>query len=227
MAEEHSAANWFWKKMDSLTETRTMSPEEIRKYQLEKEQQLNQSSSNPLDKLYHKILATAGICTPNIEQVKDYLEKATHYTNRAKQITSFVSVDSTIADKLDQSTEAINAIHEHLEKYEKTVGDISAACDISNCIDILNKWASDPNADNKVAAEAFDKLFGATSRFAAKLPAPANAYSKILAQISISHFFKSMYDLGQTRTGENTSNAYGRQMKDVLDSIDNQFSPPK
>ncbi len=102
MAEQSAAYNWFWKQMNSLTESRSMSPEEVKQYQADKlkeDQQKQSGIFNPLDALYHKVLATVGICTPNIEQLNSYLEKAEQYTKYAKNTASIIDKHPSIYGK--------------------------------------------------------------------------------------------------------------------------------
>ena len=42
-------------------------------------------AGNVLDRLFHKIKATAGICTPNLEQLSDYLQKGQEYVEHANR----------------------------------------------------------------------------------------------------------------------------------------------
>lgn len=179
-------------------------------------------AGNVMDYLYYKVKATAGLCTPTVDHLKDYLEKAKQYTEKAQQTSKFVSVSPGIPDQLTQANESIGGILESLDSVEKHAGDIGAACQISEALSVLNEWASNPNGDNAKAAAAFDKLFGGLSVYAAKLPAPANAYAKILNQISVSQFFTNMQRLGESRVGGNTSTPTGKAMKDVLDELDRQ-----
>jgi hypothetical protein len=177
---------------------------------------------NPLDKLYHKLLATAGICAPTMDQLKDYLEKSEQYTERARTLQNFISASPSLPNRLKSASEAISAIREHVETLQKRVGDVSAACEISSAIKTLNGWAADPNGDSAVAAAAFDRLFGGIAHYAAKLPTPVGQYSKILEQLSISQFFTRMQDL-MSPTG-NTPR--GRAMREALEAVDQPFLPP-
>lgn len=177
---------------------------------------------NLLDELYYRVKAKAGLCTPNLKQLADELEKAEEYARKAKDTASFVKVAAELPDELDKAANSIAGIHSGLSKLSSMAGDISAACQISEAVSELNKWAADPRGDNASAAAAFDKLFGAAARFASKLPPGVNQYAKILEQISVSRFFTNMQRLGASRAGENASTPTGRQMQEVMRELDRQ-----
>lgn len=174
---------------------------------------------NVLDNLFYRVKAKAGLCTPNMEHLADYLEKAQEYTKKAKQASDFVKVSADLPSELDKAGVAIGDLHKKMSKAATGAGDIVAMCKISEAMSVLNAWA-EGKVDNAVAAAAFDKLFGGLGRFAAKLPPPLNAYSKIFDEIAIGQFFSNMQRLGASRVGENTSTTTGRTMKEVLDSMD-------
>jgi hypothetical protein len=185
---------------------------------------------NIMDGLYHKMQATVGICTPNLEQLKDSLQKAREHTEYAQRVSSFVRIASgELPYELHRAAEAIGEVNKYVSTSATAVEDLSAACRISEAVAVLNQWARDisekngavPGANERAAA-AFDKLFGAVSTFAAKLPPPINQYSSILAQISVAKFFSNMQALGASRVGDDTSTPTGRAMRQVLDEIDSQ-----
>lgn len=176
--------------------------------------------ANPMNRLYHKLLSTAGLCTPTLDHVGDYLDKAKEYTELASQTQSFVNVAAELPEKLKKASEAIEQVHGYVEQSATAIGDIRAACKISMAISVLNKWATDPEGNQKQAAEAFDALFGGVANFAAKLPPPWNAWAKVLEQVSIAHFFANMQRLGASRVGDDTSTPTGRQMREVLESME-------
>jgi hypothetical protein len=179
---------------------------------------------NVLDSLYYRIKATAGMCTPTVEQLDVYLEKAKQYTERAQVTSKFIAVSPSVPEQLRKANESIDGVLKSFDTIDKRVHDLGAACEISDALSALNAWAASPNPDNARAAAAFDKLFGALSVYVAKLPFPANQYAGLLKQISISQFFTNMERLGESRVGGNTSTPTGAQMKAVLDELDRQGS---
>lgn len=176
--------------------------------------------SNPLNKLYHKLLSTAGLCTPTLDHLGDYLDKAQEYTELASQTQSFVNVAADLPQQLKKASQAIEGVHSHVDSAATVIGDVRAACKISMAISVLNKWATDPEANQREAAEAFDQLFGGVATFASKLPPPVNAWAKVLEQVSVARFFANMQRLGASRVGDDTSTPTGKAMREVLDSMD-------
>ncbi|WP_322062203.1 hypothetical protein [Paraburkholderia sp. J63] len=158
---------------------------------------------------------------PNVEQLKDMLDKAEDYTAKARDLQTFVAANPALPDQLKSANEAVAAVRDHIESVETRITDILAACEISSAIAELNVWVSNPNGDNAAAAAAFDKLFGGVAHYAAKLPPPVSAYAKVLEQIGISRFFTNMQD----KMNPEGSGPHGRQLREVLDTIDNQFRP--
>ena len=178
---------------------------------------------NAADHLWHKTASTAGFCSANINTVNDYLEKGQTYATRASQLAGFVAVNSEIAAQLKKGADAIDKIKKPISMAKNVCSNISAAQDLSDAIYVLNQWVrTPPGVDNAVAAKAFDKLFGATARFAEKLPTPLNAYSRILNQISISGFFSNMQRMMDL---ESDATPTGRAMRNVMDELDAQGRP--
>jgi hypothetical protein len=174
---------------------------------------------NVLDNLFYRIKAKAGLCTPDMEDLAEYLEKAEAYTKRAKQATDFVKMSPDLPAELEKAGEAIATVHAQVSKAASAAGDVVAMCQISDAMSVLNLWA-EGKVDNAVAAAAFDKLFGGLGRFVSKLPVPFNAYAKLFNEIAIAKFFSNMQRLGASRAGENTSTPTGRALKEVMDGMD-------
>lgn len=177
---------------------------------------------NLVDRLYYKVKATAGFCPANQERLADYLAKAEQYTKYARQTSSMASFHPDLPEKLKNAGDAIANVHGYVSKAKSLNQDVSAACEIGDAIKVLNVWANDPKADNRLAAAAFDKLFGGVARYAEKLPFPANSYAPVLAQIKIAQFFTKMQALGESRVGGNELTPTGRQMKLVMEELDRQ-----
>jgi hypothetical protein len=132
----------------------------------------------------------AGVCgVPDQAQVKQLLEHGENLTKIAKNTSSFANSAQMLGKGGDQLAGAADA----LEKAVKGIGDVNAACEISQAISVLNEWSM-PNTrvSNEDAAKAFDKLFGAAGRYMGKLPPPANAYANILNDIGKYNFFANM-----------------------------------
>src|SRR5262245_23704128 len=108
---------------------------------------------------FHPANAVAGICdSPTIEQVQDLLEHAEKQTKRAKTAAAFAnSVDALGAagEKLAVAAEKLNKL---TEKSKTIIGDVKAACEISEAVSVLNDWSL-PNSkmSNEEAAKAFDQ----------------------------------------------------------------------
>jgi uncharacterized protein with von Willebrand factor type A (vWA) domain len=184
-------------------------------------------SENILNALYIKARTTAGLCTPNVEQLRNYLEKSREYTERAKQTTGFVSMSPELPGQLTKASDAIGEVLKGIEKVDKHLGDIGAACQISDAVKVLNKWAADPNPDNAEAAAAFDKLFGGISVYVEKLPPPIGQFSAIFKQISIGKFFTGMERL-MFRTGKGEPYTPTAKALRAIENEDNQtFRPNK
>lgn len=176
---------------------------------------------NLVDRLYYKVKATAGFCPAYQERLADYLAKAEQYTN-ARQASSMVSHHPDLPEKLKNAGDASANVHGYVSKAKTINQDVSAACEIGDAIKVLNVWANDPKADNRLTAAAFDKLFGGVTRYAEKLPFPANSYAPVLAQIKIAQFFTNMQAFGESRVGGNELTPTGRQMKAVMEELDRQ-----
>lgn len=165
----------------------------------------------------------AGLCSSyNVDQVKTLLRHGVEITDRAKQITAFTRALGSkgskrlgeASEKLDDATEQL---HRALKKGKEFAADVSAACDIAEAIDILDRWILPGSAvGSQEAARAFDRLFGGVGRFFSKLPPPFNRYGDIFAEICKVSFFSTMEETMQ----HGQATAGGRPMKDVLDSID-------
>jgi hypothetical protein len=157
----------------------------------------------------------AGICgSPNLEQVKDLLEHAEQLTERAKSRTEFANATGMLGEGGEQLAGAASAIHDVAEKGSNFAGDVSAACEISEAIDVLNDWAL-PNTrtSSQDAAKAFDRLFGGAARYMGKLPFPANQYAKLLAAVSDYNFFSHMQKTMDFTN--NPNNPEGRQLLEL------------
>jgi len=141
---------------------------------------------------FHSTHLFAGLCSaPDQAKVKELLEHGEKLTKIAKTTTSFANSAKLLGEGGDQLAGAADA----LARTVKVAGDLNAACEISEAISVLNKWAvSDGRISNQDAAREFDKLFGAAGRYMGKLPPPANAYAKILKEISKNNFFANMQD---------------------------------
>jgi hypothetical protein len=169
---------------------------------------------NFLNALFINTHATAGICTPSVDHLKDYLEKAKQYTEKAKTTRNFVAMSPVeLPAQLFKASEALSQVIEKIDAIDKHLGDIRAACEISDAIMVLNSWAADPDGDNAKAAAAFDKLFGALSIYLSKLPPGINQYARIFEQIGFAKFFTNMRGLLDP---ENPRTPSGSAMKDAM-----------
>ena len=147
-----------------------------------------------IENTFHRAHLIAGICSsPTLEQVKDLLEHAEALTGKAKTVTGFVSQSQALGEAGEALDGAVEKLNKLVEGGTKLSGDMSAACEISEAVEILNDWNT-PNSrvSNQEAAKAFDKLFGGAARYFAKLPFPASAYAQILDGIAKYNFFSSM-----------------------------------
>lgn len=79
-------------------------------------------AENILNALYIKVRTTAGLCTPNVEQLRNYLEKSREYTERAKQTTGFVSMSPELPGQLTRASDAIGELLKSIEKVDKHLG---------------------------------------------------------------------------------------------------------
>jgi hypothetical protein len=166
---------------------------------------------------FHKAQFVAGHCSaPTLEQVKDLLEHGSSLTEKAKRTTAFAKYSGilgTAGDKLDGAAESINDL---MKRGSSAAGDMSAACEISEAISVLNQWnTSGGSASNQDAAKAFDQLFGGTARFFSKLPPPANVYANIFSEIAKNNFFSRMQDLMDPESPNTPS---GRMMRDIMNN---------
>jgi hypothetical protein len=161
----------------------------------------------------------AGVCNSyTLDQMRDLLKHGASISNRAKGATAFVQHTDILGkggDKLAESAQAIDGL---VKKGSSAVGDTKAACEISEAVDVLNKWnLSNSTVTNQEAAKAFDKMFGGASRYFEKLPPPINAYSQIFSTIAEFSFFSNMQRLMDP---ENPNSQRGRRLKEIYDSID-------
>jgi hypothetical protein len=164
---------------------------------------------------FHKAYSVAGICSsPSLEQVRDLLEHGEKLTERAKQTTEFANAAGVLGDGGEKLAGAAGAINDIVQKGSKAAGDLSAACEISEAIEVLNRW-SVPNSkvSNQDAAKAFDKLFGGAARYMGKLPFPANQYAKLLEAIKQYNFFSNMQKTMDFANDPN--NPEGRQLLEL------------
>jgi hypothetical protein len=156
----------------------------------------------------------AGVCdSPTVDQVKDLLEHAEALTEKAKSASAFANSIQALGDAGEKLNGAVEKINEVTSKASNIAGDVSAACEISDAIDTLNKWAVPGSRTSSAdAAKAFDKLFGGAARFMGSLPFPANQYARIFSAIAENSFFSNMRELmdpGSPRTTE------GRQLQEL------------
>jgi len=173
---------------------------------------LIQDIEDRFETTFHKAHMVAGICnSPNLEQVKDLLEHAEKLTNRAKTTVDFANSAQILGQAGERLGGAADAIDKLVSNGSKAAGDVSAACQISEAISVLNDWSSS-KASSQEAAQAFDKLFGGAARYMGKLPFPANAYAKLLAGISDYSFFANMQ---KTMDIENPNSPEGRQLLEL------------
>jgi hypothetical protein len=141
---------------------------------------------------FHPANVVAGVCgSPTLEQVKDLLEHAENVTKKAKTAAAFASSSDALGDAAETLAGAVDKINDIIEKGSNAVGDVSAACQISEAMSVLNDWTNG-KAGSQDAAKAFDKLFGGAARFMGKLPFPANQYAQLLAAAAQYNFFANM-----------------------------------
>ena len=164
---------------------------------------------------FHPFHTISAACkSPTLEQMKDVLEHASSITERAKRVTGFAAKANVLgeaAEKLDKAAEQLNSL---VEKGDKVAGDMTAACQIVEAVEVLNQWTLDSaSVSNQEAAKAFDKLFGGAARFFKKLPWPASAYADIFAEIAKDNFFSRMQDLMDP---ESPNTPRGRAMREAL-----------
>ncbi len=160
---------------------------------------------------FHKANVVAGVCSsPTLEQVKDLLEHAENVTKKAKTTSDFANSIEILGDAGEKLGGAVDQINDLIEKGSNAVGDVSAACQISEAMSVLNDWTNG-KASSQDAAKAFDKLFGGAARFMGKLPFPANQYAKLLAAIAEYNFFANMRRLNDPMTSPNE----GRQLQQL------------
>jgi hypothetical protein len=160
----------------------------------------------------------AGICkSPTLDQVKDLLTHAASLADKAKSATAFAKYAQVLGpagEKLDRAADDIGKL---IKKGKSISGDVSAACEISEAVAVLNDWSL-PNSktSSQDAAKAFDRLFGGAANFFEKLPPPVNAYAQIFAEVSKNNFFSNMRD---QLDPESPNTPRGRAMREVLDSM--------
>jgi hypothetical protein len=143
---------------------------------------------------FHRAHIVAGVCnSPTLEQVKDLLEHAEKLTEKAKSTTEFANSIQLLGQAGERLAGAADAIDGVTKKGNEVAGDVSAACEISEAVAVLNDWNS-PNSktSSQDAAKAFDKLFGGAARYMEKLPFPANQYAQLLSAIAENSFFSRM-----------------------------------
>jgi len=143
---------------------------------------------------FHPANAIAGICTsPTLEQVQDLLEHAEELVKRAKTVTAFANSVDALGDAGEKLAEATESLHGLVEKGAGIAGDVSAACEISDAVSVLNKWSmQDSGVTNEDAAKAFDQLFKGAAHFFKKLPRPWNEYARLFEEIGIVSFYSNM-----------------------------------
>jgi hypothetical protein len=173
---------------------------------------LIQDIEDKFENTFHKAHMVAGICnSPNLEQVKDLLEHGEQLTNRAKTTVDFANSAQILGQAGERLGGAADAIDKLVSQGSKAAGDISAACEISEAISVLNDW-SNSKASSQEAAKAFDQLFGGAARYMGKLPFPANAYAKLLSAIHDYNFFANMQ---RTMDIENPNSPEGSQLREL------------
>jgi hypothetical protein len=182
-------------------------------------------ANNFLDALFIKVKTTAGLCTPNMEQLRNYIEKGREYTDLAKSTSSFVAMSPDLPAQLTKANEAMGKVLANFEKIDSHLGDIRAACEISEAVKVLNAWAKNPNADNAKAAVAFDKLFGGLSEYIYKFPTPIGQFSIIFKQIGIGKFFTGMQRI-MDRSGQGQQyTPTGKALKYLNEQEQETFRP--
>lgn len=163
--------------------------------------------------------AAAGICDSyTLDQTRDLLAHGASISQRAKTATAFLKYSDVLGSGGDKLAEAATKLDGLIKKGKGAVGDVSSACEISEAVDVLNQWTLDGSkVSSQDAAKAFDKLFGGAAHYFEKLPPPVNAYARVLSSIAEFKFFSNMQNIMDP---ESPNTPRGRQMRQVLDSID-------
>jgi len=163
---------------------------------------------------WHGAHVVAGVCnSPSLDKVRDLLEHAEQLTTRAKTTADFANSAQILGQAGEQLSGAADAIDKLVGQGSKVTGDISAACEISEAVSVLNDWASPGSRTNSQdAARAFDELFGGAARYMGKLPFPASSYAKLLSAVSDYSFFSNMQ---KKMDIENPDYPEGRQLKEL------------
>jgi hypothetical protein len=145
--------------------------------------------------LYHKGKVLAGNCSsPTLEDMQKLLENAEGLTKRAKTVSDFSNAVGVLGEAGDKMGEVVNKINELGEKAKTMVGDVRAACEISEAISVLNDWStSNGKISNQEAAKQFDRLFGGLANYMNKLPPPFSTFwGKFFESIKDYNFFSNM-----------------------------------
>lgn len=139
----------------------------------------------------------SGVCDSyTLDQVRDLLEHGASISRRAKTATAFVKYSDVLGSGGDKLADAAGKLDGLITPGKTTVGDVRAACEISDAIAVLNQWTVDGTAvSNRDAARAFDRLFGGVATFFERLPPPINQYSRVLSAIAEFKFFSHMQDV--------------------------------
>lgn len=177
-------------------------------------QMLLQRFEKSFESTFHKAHLVAGICSsPNLTQVKDLLEHAEQLTEKAKSAAAFSNSIQVLGQAGDRLAGAADSINRLVGAGAGATGDASAACEISEAVQVLNDWSL-PNSrtTNQDVAKAFDKLFGSAARYMSKLPFPASTYAQLLSEIGRNSFFANMQRLLDPT---NPSNPEGRQLYEL------------
>lgn len=161
----------------------------------------------------------AGVCDSyTLDQTRDLLEHASSISSRAKNTAAFLKYSDTLGAGGDKLAEGAKRIDGLIKTGKGAIGDVQSACDISEAVEVLNRWViNGSHVSNQEAAQAFDKLFGGAAHYFEKLPPPVNAYAKVLSSVAEFSFFSHMQDIMDP---ESPNTPRGRQLREVMESMD-------
>jgi hypothetical protein len=169
---------------------------------------------NLYERTFHPAHMIAGICkSPTVDQVNDLLKHAASLTKKAKGASAFANSIGALDRAGQQLNRAVEAIDDATKKGAKLSADVSAACEISDAIEVLNTWTpSGGGASSEEAAKAFDKLFGGVGHFMARLPTPLDQFADIFAAIAKYNFVANIQSQQDPGGAGSTS---GRLMREI------------
>ena len=142
--------------------------------------------ANVVNDVWYRVRVKAKYCSAhaNLKDLLDNLEKGEDYTNKAYWFFAISTNDQKSAEIFNKASDNIGKIKSGISSVRNVCIDVNAFAQISEALEKLTDLGVNVQGSEE-AALAYGQLFEGVGHFASKLPAPFNAYGKILKECGI------------------------------------------